>query len=316
MHIITLLVAVAAAGVMGFANQRGGTCTVAAIEEIVANRRFNRLVALLEAALWVGAGILLLNVIHTLPLTPPGYVPGLWTIAGAILFGLGAFVNRACLFGTVARLGRGEWAYTATPLGLFAGSLLAFGGQWTTRLERAPEVLTASVFSALVAMILVTLRVASHGVTIRRSNRPILEHLWSPYVATTIIGLTFLATFITAGNWDYADFLTGLARGDTTGWKIKSVLAGALIAGAVLGGWSAGRIQPNLPSPVQVLRHFVGGMLMGAGVNMIPGGNTGLILLGMPMMWAYAWVAFVTICATIYVAVRLSRHSAKPPSAP
>jgi toxin CptA len=43
------------------------------------------------------------------------------TILGGALLGLGAYVNSACVFGAVARLGSGEWAYLATPLGFYAG---------------------------------------------------------------------------------------------------------------------------------------------------------------------------------------------------
>jgi toxin CptA len=315
MQIPSLLVALGAAGVMGFANQRGGTCTVAAIEEIVATRRFKRLVALLEASLWVAAGLLLLNAMNALPAMPPGYAPGLWTIGGGILFGLGAFVNRACLFGTVARLGSGEWAYAATPLGLFAGSLATAGVQWATRLDQASIVLAASASGGLVALTFLIARLATHGVAIGRYNRPILEHLWSPYVATTIIGLAFLTTFATAGNWDYADLLTDLARGKTVGWLPRALLAFALVGGAIIGGWTAGRVQSGLPRPSKLFRHFAGGFLMGSGASVIPGGNTGLVLLGMPMLWPYAWLAFITICTTIYIAIQLTQASPKAPSA-
>ena len=37
--------AVLAVGVMGFAIQRGATCTVAAVDEVVSKRRFRRLAA-------------------------------------------------------------------------------------------------------------------------------------------------------------------------------------------------------------------------------------------------------------------------------
>lgn len=307
MNILELLIALVAAGVMGFANQRGGTCAVAAIEEIVARRRFNRLLSVLEASLWVGAGLLLLSAIDVLPAVPPGYKPGLWTIAGGILFGLGAFVNRACLFGTVAHLGNGEWAYTATPTGLFVGSFATAGAHWVTRLDETSIVLAASVFGGMIAAVFIIARLAAHGIAIKKYNRPILEHLWSPHVATTVIGVAFLTAFVFAGNWDYADFLADLARGKTAGWQPKALLAFALVAGAVIGGWTADRIKPVFPHPPKFLKHFLGGFLMGAGASLIPGGNTGLILLGMPMLWAYAWLAFVTICTTIYVVIRLTR---------
>ncbi len=47
------VLAALAAGLMGFAIQRGGTCTVAAVEEILSERRARRLLAVLQASLWV-----------------------------------------------------------------------------------------------------------------------------------------------------------------------------------------------------------------------------------------------------------------------
>lgn len=43
--------AILCVGVMGFAIQRGATCTVAAVEEVLTERRAHRLVAMLEASL-------------------------------------------------------------------------------------------------------------------------------------------------------------------------------------------------------------------------------------------------------------------------
>ncbi|HYZ48551.1 MAG TPA: YeeE/YedE thiosulfate transporter family protein, partial [Sphingomonas sp.] len=212
------MIALAAAGLMGFANQRGGTCTVAAIEEIAATRRFGRMIALLEASLWVGGGLVVLNAVNCLPPMPAGYAAGLATIAGGILFGLGAFVNGACLFGTVARLGSGEWAYAATPVGLFLGSLVTARLRFAEEIHEPSLVLRASAWGAVVALALIAVRLYTHGADIRRNQRPILTHLWSPHVATTMIGIAFLVAFLMAGNWDYPEFLRDLAQGDTVRW--------------------------------------------------------------------------------------------------
>ena len=48
------LAAVVCVFVMGFAIQRGATCTVAAVDEVLNRRRAHRLLAMLEASLWVG----------------------------------------------------------------------------------------------------------------------------------------------------------------------------------------------------------------------------------------------------------------------
>ena len=44
------------------------------------------------------------------------------------------------------------------------------------------------------------------------------------------------------------------------------------------------------------------------GSLLLPGGNDGLILVGMPLGWPYAWLAIVTMCVTI-AAAQLARRA-------
>ena len=87
----------------------------------------------------------------------------------------------------------------------------------------------------------------------------------------------------------------------------RTVLLVALFAGAVLGGWTAGRFRSTRVSFVQLSKCFGGGLMMGWGSLLIPGGNDGLILVGMPLLWPYAWLAFATMCITIGAALLLQR---------
>jgi toxin CptA len=75
----------------------------------------------------------------------------------------------------------------------------------------------------------------------------------------------------------------------------------------MLGGYTAGRWQSTPLSIVQLAKCFGGGALMGWGSLLIPGGNDGLILVGMPLLWPYAWVAFLTMCVTIGAALVAER---------
>ena len=95
------IVSLFCAGVMGFAIQRGATCTVAAVDEFVTKRRLNRLISLIEASLWVVGGLLIAQALHVLPRMPAGYAIGWATIVGALLLGVGAFINGACVFGAL-----------------------------------------------------------------------------------------------------------------------------------------------------------------------------------------------------------------------
>src|SRR5437016_7861685 len=97
------------AGLMGFAIQRGATCTVAAVEEVVNKRRLNRLISMVEASLWVVGGLLIAQALHLLPKMPAAYAVSYLTVLGGVLLGLDAYVNGACDFGPIAWQDWDDW---------------------------------------------------------------------------------------------------------------------------------------------------------------------------------------------------------------
>lgn len=303
------LIALAAIGLMGFANQRGGTCTVGAVEEIIAEHRFDRLIALLEASLWVGGGLALFAALGHLPVMPPNYAAGIATIVGGALFGLGAFVNRACAFGSVARLGSGDWAYLATPAGFFSGALATYQLPPPVPLTNPTFMARTPVWFVIGVAALLLARLFSHGWRIARGGRSGLSRAWSPHLATTVIGIAFLIALEAAGPWSYTALLGDLAHGATTRTGAKFALNLTLLGGAILGGWTAGRLQFRLPERRRLLRCLIGGAIMGVGARLIPGGNSTLVLLGLPLLRPYAWLAFASLCVTLYAVTRLAQAS-------
>jgi toxin CptA len=73
----------------------------------------------------------------------------------------------------------------------------------------------------------------------------------------------------------------------------------ALLAGAWVGGRLSGQLRRQSVSAPAVARCFLGGVLMGWGSLLTPGGNDTLVLIGMPLLWPYAWAAFATMCMTV-----------------
>ena len=110
-------IAVLCAGLMGYAIQSGATCTVYAVSELIEKRRASRIVALLEAGLWVAATLIIAALLQMTPVRAAAFELSRLTILGGILLGLGAYVNGACVFGSVARVGSGEIGFLITPLG-------------------------------------------------------------------------------------------------------------------------------------------------------------------------------------------------------
>ncbi len=315
---LVFVVAALCAGTMGFAIQRGATCTVAAVDEVVRERTFRRLAALLEAALWVAGGLLVAQALQVLPKMPAGYAVSAWTVVGGALLGFGAFVNGACVFGAIARFGSGEWAYLFTPVGFYVGCVsvgAVFATPAAEKLAYGSPVLHASAWVALLFAALALLRVGRPLLAGARSGRlraTIGGQAWSPHAATTIIGITFVVMLLLVGSWAYTDVLVELAHGMAASLVARCLLLLALLLGAALGGWTAGLFRSTRVAGRQVLRCFVGGVLMGWGSLLIPGGNDGLILVGMPLLWPYAWLAFATMCVTIAAAQLGLRTAAAP----
>jgi Sulphur transport len=308
---ITLLLA----AIMGFAIQRGATCTVAAVDEWVNCRRTSRLVSMVEASIWVAAGLVIANAIGVLRNIPNGYPVSISVIIGGVLLGVGAYVNQACVFGAIARLGAGEWSYLATPAGFYAGCASVnhlFPQYRQLPLAEGSSLFHGSAILAAVVLALMLLRtlwpIAMLRASLQQATRiSFAERVWSPHVATTVIGISFLFLLLMAGAWAYTDVLAEVARGVTMKIASRSLLLLALFLGAVSGGLSAGRFHSRL-SVIQLGKCFAGGTMMGWGSLLIPGSNDGLILLGMPLLFPYAWVAFAVMCVSIGLAMLASKR--------
>jgi toxin CptA len=298
------------AAVMGLAIQRGATCTVAAVDELVQHGSPRRLVAMLEAAAWVGGGLVLLQALHAVPRLPAGAPLGAATVAGAVLLGLGAWVNRACVFGAVARFGSGEWAYAATPVGFYAGCLAGLALMAAPGHDPSPASLMPAPPAGLAWLAggLLLARVAAFAGSGGRTMLQRMRGAWSPHAATLVIGLAFLAMLALVGAWVWTDAVADLARGATSGLVPRLLLAASLLLGAVLGAWAAGRLRTVPVTPRHLARCLAGGFLMGFGSMLIPGSNDGLLLLGMPLLWPSAWVALGVMAATIALAMRLQKR--------
>jgi toxin CptA len=321
---VAYLFAAIVVGVMGFAIQRGATCTVAAVSEVVTNGSFRRLASIVEASLWVVAGLLVAQTLGVLGRMPGGYAVSYLTVLGGALLGLGAYVNRACVFGAIARLGSGEWAYAITPLGFYVGCVsvgYVAGASAQPKLPYDSPVLQASAWIVLVFVALMLWRLfgmlaGPSQSQVQRWHERLALKVWSPHVATTVIGITFFFSVLLAGAWAYTDVLAQLARGMANDLAARSLLLMALFLGALAGGWTAGRFRSTRISLAQLARCFVGGVMMGWGSLLIPGSNDGLILIGMPLLWPYAWVAFFTMCIAIGLALlgerTLQRYAGKP----
>ncbi|HET7526182.1 MAG TPA: YeeE/YedE thiosulfate transporter family protein, partial [Burkholderiaceae bacterium] len=127
------------------------------------------------------------------------------------------------------------------------------------------------------------------------------------HAATGVIGVTFVAILLLVGVWAYTDVLAQLAKGGSMRLALGVVCLLALYAGAWLGGWTAGRLNAMRLTAAGIAKCLAGGVLMAWGSLLIPGSNDGLLLIGMPLLRPYAWLAFATMCVTVAAALLLRR---------
>ena len=327
------LLSIMAVSLMGFAIQRGGTCMVAAVDEIVTQRRAHRMAAMLEASLWVVGCLALAQLAHWSGSMPTGHAFTHWAVVGGALLGLGAWVNGACVFGAIAKLGTGQWAQALTPVGFFVGCLtvnvIFFGAAQTeSEMRTAWPWWSAAAWLAPAFLLYAAWRVGVHQ-HIRDWRKPnfgtrLATRIWAPHAATMVIGATFAITLLLVGSWAYTDVLAQLARSmSSNDWAHLSamsltrdlllpvLLLIALYAGAFFGGWTAGRWRAEWPT----LSAFIGGALMGWGSLLIPGSNDGLIFIGIPLLQPYAWVALGSMALAIAALVLLQQACLPHPKA-
>ena len=108
--------------ILGFALNRGSICTVIATRELVSDKRPARFIALVESAVWA---TLVYAFLETSPTMQRGWSPLGYLAPAAILFGVGTYVNGACVFGSVGHFGNGDIDFGFAFLGIFAVSYIA-----------------------------------------------------------------------------------------------------------------------------------------------------------------------------------------------
>lgn len=296
--IILLLVFVA-----GYAVQRGSTCAVAAVHMLVEHRRAERFLSFLlcaAVALAVMAAGALLG--HDSFGHYRGSSAMLVPIAGGALFGVGAWLNGRCAFGTIARLGAGEAARLGTLAGFFTGFALAA----RAGLVGPPLDIASPLTQAAPAWILggALLAAAGLGLAMRRGGE---GEGWSPLRSMGLIGLVNGTLLVIAAGWPYTNLLMDLAT--ATGMEIvwRALMALVFIAGSLTGAFIAGTFLFDAGTLSLWGRTLAGGMLMGIGATLVPGGNDTMLLVGMPLLLPNFILAYAAMIAVLLLVIGAKR---------
>jgi len=325
--ILVPILALILAALVGVAIQNGGVCAVAAVRQLLAERRPDRFLSFVEAAGWTLGVLALADLAGLGGLSERGGTAlGSGPLMGAAVFGMGAAINGGCAFGTLAWLGRGHLGYVATLPGLLAGAVIALNlipallpGTFPAMtmpasLPPPPPVAArpAALILALIAVSLLALWRGARAVqavrAVRAGRRAAPGGDWPPALSMAVIGLASGGLLIWWESWTYTGLLVDLAGGEGTHLAVRVALAGAVIAGTVGAGCLLGRFRLRRIGPRQLLRHGMGGLLMGAGAALIPGGNDTLVLTGLPMLWPHGWACYALLIAGILLALPAMRR--------
>lgn len=294
----------------GYATQRGSICAVAAAREWVEDRRATRLtgfmlcaaVALLVMAVDRLAGGNVFALYHGLAIT--------WlTITGSVVFALGAWLNRRCSLGTVAEFAAGDLTRLATIGGFLAGSWTIWHLAGRAMGQSVPSpLLAAPIALPLVTGLALTLALI-HWLRRQLRDAPPPAY-WSPIVAMTVIGAASGGLFCLDQEWPYTTFLGEVARGEAHELPKRLLFFATLLAGATAGAWRGAMFRLRTGPGSEWLRAAAGGLVMGGGAALVPGGNDAMLLTGIPLLLPNLVAAYATTTIALIMMVKLEQRSA------
>jgi toxin CptA len=210
-------------------------------------------------------------------------------IVGGVFLGLGALVNGGCYLGSVLYLGSGNLNFLLTLAGIAAGARAAEALAWlpTGGAAGARIAMGYAWIGGALAFALLTL------VLLWRA-RPAAR--WLALVAGLLAGLVYARH----PGWSYGTVLDTLAHGRVTRMDWSANLSALLLfAGALAGAWLSGSFRLQRPAWRRALRCAAGGLIMGCGAALVPGGNDSLLLWAIPGLTLYGALAYFLMLATI-----------------
>lgn len=310
---MVMLLAAALALAAGLALQRGGVCAVLAVREAIEDRRWRRFVSFVECAAWSLIGLLAADAAGWMSVGDWPAQPSLsLALLGGATFGAGALINGACAFGTIGRIAAGESAFLAMPVGFVAGALGArmlgaSAGHASGAAFSSPAF--AFVISVLVAFALLRLWSGAEAAPgLRAAIGRFMAPQWPPPLAMAVMAGASVSLMLLVYSWPYTSLLVDVASRAGVQVLERALLACALLAGAFVGAWSAGRFALRTPRPRALTASLCGGALMGAGATLVPGGNDALVLIGIPLLQPAAFAAYAAMIAAIALGFLARRY--------
>ena len=297
---------------IGYASQRAGVCMVRAVREVIERRRVHRLAGFALAA---SAAMVVMGLAEWLGANPfmtiLGTAPDALAIAGGVLFGLGSLLAGNCAMGLLAGLTQGELWRAGAIAAMFVAALLLGPEMSSTALmlpARAPvpSALTGHVVLALTLGGTVGGLAATY--IYRRIGWKRLKGGWSPLIAMGVVGTASGLLFAADRQWVYTSRIAGIAYGES--WELGAMFGlAALLAGMTAATVIGGTFRFRAGSVRQWLSALAGGLLMGAGATLVPGGNDAMLFTGVPLLLPNLLAGYASFAATLALALLIRRQA-------
>lgn len=315
------------AACIGFAAHRASLCTVKAVTEVLTTGTFHVLASFAKAVVWASLvyGALLL----VLPAPARGFTlheSRLLLIAGAFLFGVGAAINGGCSMSTLQKLADGDLRMLATLLAFCAGALawtavypgwqpgahVAEAVAWQT-LGRTGDVM---IVLALLWGIWELRRLWRSRARDRPWWRLPAAQAYRLSTAAAVLGIIGGLLYGVKGAWSYTNYLRAHVESvyhqGVAPPLLHTLLFGALATGMAISALQRHSMRLRRCTLREVTPHACGGLLMGIGAGMVPGGNDTLMLVGLPTLSPWALAAYAALLAGIAAALLTMRRTGTP----
>jgi uncharacterized membrane protein YedE/YeeE len=309
------------ATLLGFAVHRASLCTVKTVAEIFSTRKIYMLMAMLKTVLWVMT--ISMPIILFLPdVAAPNrsYAITIAAIIGGFTFGVGAAINGGCAFSTLGHLANGNIWMLTTILGYCLGvaGLSIMVPMTEPGQALIPLLFKAQrpfIFAILAALWLFLSWEIFRLWKTRKMGHSLSQLFLSKYyrlsTAAIVLGFSGGVLYALYDTWTYTNALKQKVQSI---WmpvekpaSINLLLFIALFCGMVLSALQrrSWRLQWR---PIQTWpRHLIGGVLMGTGAVLIPGGNDTLMLKSLPGLSPHALPAMAALFFGIGVTLPLLR---------
>lgn len=297
---------------IGYASQRAGVCMVRAMREVIDKRRVHRLAGFALAA---SAAMVVMGLADWLGADPfmtiLGTAPDLLSVAGGVLFGLGSILAGNCAMGVLAGLTCGELWNAGAIAAMFVAALI-LGPNMSSAALMLPA--RASLHSPLTGHVAVALALGGTvgGLAATYIYRRIGWHRpqggWSPLIAMGVVGAASGLLFALDRQWVYTSRIAEIAYGMS--WALGALFGlAALIGGMTSATIVGGTFRLRAGHARQWLWALVGGLLMGAGATLVPGGNDAMLFTGVPLLLPNMLTGYASFTVTLALALLIRRQA-------